>query len=193
MGGLAPASVPPVTEADAPEPAFSADVDVLLNPSERAQRTAWIAHMESALGDLVVRCRRLSKFQIMVIRPSFRPMRSTPFLQTTMPSRILPYLPSIKFHNPITCLAASVRRIKPASRLMHCGLPLRKNLRSRSRNVLARRRQRRTIQRKNLKMHSSESGWVTPVILLSTTGFIRSDYDRSWKSRAQPLVSTQDC
>lgn len=43
-------------EGDAPEPAFSADVDALLNPSERAQRTAWIAHIESALGDLVVRC-----------------------------------------------------------------------------------------------------------------------------------------
>ena len=42
-------------DGDAPEPVFSADVDVLLNPSERAQRTAWIAHIESALGDLVVR------------------------------------------------------------------------------------------------------------------------------------------
>lgn len=59
VAALAPASVPPATEADAPEPAFSADVDVLLGPSERAQRTAWIAHIESALGDLVVRCRRL--------------------------------------------------------------------------------------------------------------------------------------
>jgi sorting and assembly machinery component 37 len=43
-------------EGDAPGPAFSADIDALLNPSERAQRTAWIAHIESALGDLVVRC-----------------------------------------------------------------------------------------------------------------------------------------
>ena len=42
-------------EGDASEPAFSADVDALLSVSERAQRTAWIAHMESALGDLVVR------------------------------------------------------------------------------------------------------------------------------------------
>jgi sorting and assembly machinery component 37 len=56
---LAPASVLPVVEADAPEPAFSADVDALLGPSERAQRTAWVAHIESALGDLVVRCCRL--------------------------------------------------------------------------------------------------------------------------------------
>lgn len=54
VAGLAPASVPPVVNADVPEPAFSADVDVLLGPSERARRTAWIAHIESALGDLVV-------------------------------------------------------------------------------------------------------------------------------------------
>lgn len=61
VAALQPASVPPVAAAGAPEPAFSADVDVLLNPSERAQRLAWIAHVESALGDLVVRCRRLPK------------------------------------------------------------------------------------------------------------------------------------
>jgi sorting and assembly machinery component 37 len=67
VAALAPASLPPVTEAGAPEPAFSADVDALLNPSERAQRIAWIAHIESALGDLVVRCRRLPRFQIVVI------------------------------------------------------------------------------------------------------------------------------
>lgn len=62
VAALNPASVPPVAEADAPEPTFSADVDVLLNPSERAQRLAWIAHIESALGDLVVR--RGSLFQL---------------------------------------------------------------------------------------------------------------------------------
>ncbi|KAI0247955.1 hypothetical protein BJV78DRAFT_1241364 [Lactifluus subvellereus] len=50
---LIPASIPPVAEADAPDPAFTADVDALLGPFERAQRTAWIAHVESALGDLV--------------------------------------------------------------------------------------------------------------------------------------------
>ena len=51
--------VPPVDEVDGPEPAFSADVDALLSTTERARRTAWVAHIESALGDLVVRCRRL--------------------------------------------------------------------------------------------------------------------------------------
>ena len=61
VAALPPTSVPPVAEAGAPDPTFSADVDVLLNPSERAQRMAWIAHVESALGDLVVRCRRLPK------------------------------------------------------------------------------------------------------------------------------------
>ena len=60
VAALAPASVPPVAEADAPEPPFSADVDVLLGPSERARRTAWAAHIESALGDLVVRCLSLA-------------------------------------------------------------------------------------------------------------------------------------
>ena len=43
-------------EGDTLEPAFSADVDTLLSPSERARHTAWIAHTESVLGDLVVRC-----------------------------------------------------------------------------------------------------------------------------------------
>ncbi|KAI9446153.1 hypothetical protein H4582DRAFT_1903921, partial [Lactarius indigo] len=43
VAALSPTSVPPVAEGDASEPAFSADVDVLLDPSERAQ----------PLGDLV--------------------------------------------------------------------------------------------------------------------------------------------
>jgi hypothetical protein len=71
VAALTPASVPPVTEADVPEPGFSADVDALLNTTERARRTAWIAHIESALGDLVVRCRRLPKLHIVVIHHFF--------------------------------------------------------------------------------------------------------------------------
>jgi sorting and assembly machinery component 37 len=59
VASLVPATVPPVAESDVPEPAFSADVDALLSISERAQRTAWTAHIESALGDLVVRFCRL--------------------------------------------------------------------------------------------------------------------------------------
>jgi sorting and assembly machinery component 37 len=55
VASLIPSSIPPVVEVDAPEPASTADVDALLGPLERAQRTAWIAHVESALGDLVVR------------------------------------------------------------------------------------------------------------------------------------------
>ena len=39
-----------------PEPAFTADVDALLGLSERAERTACVAHVKSGLGDLVVRC-----------------------------------------------------------------------------------------------------------------------------------------
>ena len=54
-------------EGEASEPVFSADVDVLLNVSERAQRTAWTAHMESALGDLVVCCRCLCQFYLALI------------------------------------------------------------------------------------------------------------------------------
>jgi hypothetical protein len=57
---LTPATIPPAfAEANGLEPTFSADVDVLLGPLERAQRTAWVAHIESALGDLVVRSRCL--------------------------------------------------------------------------------------------------------------------------------------
>jgi sorting and assembly machinery component 37 len=56
VAALTPATVPPVIEGDAPEPAFSADVDALLSTAERARRLAWIAHIESALGDFVVRC-----------------------------------------------------------------------------------------------------------------------------------------
>lgn len=63
VAALTPAAVPPVTGVDGSEPAFSADVDALLSTTERARRIAWIAHIESALGDLVVRCRRLHKFQ----------------------------------------------------------------------------------------------------------------------------------
>jgi sorting and assembly machinery component 37 len=63
VAGLTPAMVPPVTDAaNGPEPAFSADVDALLSTTERARRTAWTAHIGSALGDLVVRCHRLPKF-----------------------------------------------------------------------------------------------------------------------------------
>ena len=61
VAALTPATVPPVTDADGSEPAFSADVDALLSTTERARRTAWIAHIESALGDLVVRWRPLPK------------------------------------------------------------------------------------------------------------------------------------
>jgi sorting and assembly machinery component 37 len=66
VAALTPASLPAVTEAEAdgPELSFSADIDALLSTSERARRIAWIAHIESALGDLVVRCRRLLKFHI---------------------------------------------------------------------------------------------------------------------------------
>ncbi|KAI0263365.1 hypothetical protein BC834DRAFT_971359 [Gloeopeniophorella convolvens] len=58
VAGLAPASVPRVaredgtTDNDDDDP-FSADVDVMLSAQERAQRTAWLAHAERALGDLV--------------------------------------------------------------------------------------------------------------------------------------------
>ncbi len=68
VAALTPASLPAVTEADADglELPFSADVDALLSISERARRIAWIAHIESTLGDLVVRCRHLFKFHIVL-------------------------------------------------------------------------------------------------------------------------------
>jgi len=121
VAALTPTSVPPVTEDDGPEPPFSTDVDVLLSTFERARRTAWIAHIESALGDLVVRRCRLLKYQIIVICLSFRLMRSTPFLPITQPSCIPPYLPSTKSRNLITCLAASAKCIKLDLRAMGFG------------------------------------------------------------------------
>jgi hypothetical protein len=61
---------------DGPEPAFSANVDVLLSTTERAWRIAWIAHVESFLGDLVMCRRRLPKFHIVLIRHFYSSMRS---------------------------------------------------------------------------------------------------------------------
>jgi hypothetical protein len=58
---------------DGPEPAFSGNVDALLSTTERARRNAWIAHVESFLGDRVVRCRRLPKFHIVLIRHFYSP------------------------------------------------------------------------------------------------------------------------
>ena len=51
VAALNPASLP--HEEDAGE-LFSVDLDVLLSPVERAKKTAWCAHVESNLGDLVV-------------------------------------------------------------------------------------------------------------------------------------------
>lgn len=182
VAALTPATVPPVTEANRPEPAFSADVDALLSTAERARRTAWIAHIESALGDLVVRCRRLPKFHIVVIRYFYRPMRFIAFLQTTSPSCIPLYLLSITFRNLITCLVASARCIKLASRAVDYGLPPLKRVRSKSRSVLARRRQRRMFQRIYLRMHSSASGWVTQIVLQPSFGLTVTDLGKVTRS-----------
>ena len=168
VAALTPATVPPVTEDDGPEPAFSADVDALLSTTERARRIAWIAHVESALGDLVVRC-RLPEFHIVVIHNFYRPMRSIAFLQTTSASCIPRYLLSTKFRNLITCLVASARCIRFALRPMECG-PLRKRVRLKSRSFLARRSQRRMTQSRYLRTHSSASGWVTQIVLQASFG-----------------------
>jgi hypothetical protein len=189
VAGLAPASVPPVAEADAPEPAFSADVDVLLGPSERARRTAWISHIESALGDLVV-ClpSPLIPLRSKMIYGFRRPMPSTLYPRTMPGSPIPLYLPFIVPRNHITFLAASATCTRLGSRPPDYALPLRRNLRTRSRSVLGWRRKKRTTRSKRLKMHSNASGCVTRVLLQVE---LASDCNRSWKSRARHSVSMQ--
>ncbi|KAI0262649.1 ankyrin repeat-containing domain protein [Russula aff. rugulosa BPL654] len=87
--------------------AFSANVDVLLSTTERAWRIAWIAHVESFLGDLVFYA----------------------FLQTTSASCIPPY-----FFYKIPQSYYVPRRIRPARcirfalRPIKCGLPPRKRI-----------------------------------------------------------------
>ena len=100
-------SVPAVVEGDASEPAFSTDVDALLNPSERAQRTAWLAHVESSLGDLVVRTFALLSSCLAVNLKRFFPrlMPCTHSPKITLLSCIPRYHRSIKFHRPTTCLS----------------------------------------------------------------------------------------
>ena len=164
VAALAPASVHPVVEADAPEPMFSADVDVLLDSSERAQRTAWTAHIEAVLGDLVVRCHHLPYIRSVVTCGYHRPMPSTPYPRTMPQSRNPLYLPFTAPHNHITYLAASARRTRLALGPPDCGLTPRRSLRTRSRSVLGRKRKTRTTRIKRLEMHSSASGWVTRVL-----------------------------
>jgi hypothetical protein len=195
VAALAPASVPPVAEADAPEPAFSADVDMLLGPSERARRTAWISHIESALGDLVVRWPSPAlEFQFVVVIYGFcRPMHSTLYPRTMPGLRIPLYLPFIVPHNRITFLAASARCTRLGSRPPGYALPLRRNPRSRSRSILGWRRKKRTTRSKRLKMHSNASGWVARAVLEVELALTLSDCNRSWKSRARHSVSMQGC
>lgn len=195
VAALTPASVPPVAEADTPEPAFSADVDVLLGPSERARRTAWIAHVESALGDLVVRLPfpALIPVRSKVIYGFCRPMPSTLYPRTMPGSRIPLYLLFIVPHNHITFLAASARCTRLGSRPPDYALPLQRNLRTRSRSVLGWRRKKRTTRSKRLKMHSNASGWVTRVVLQVELGLTSPDCNRSWKSRARHSISMQGC
>ena len=52
IAALTPESLP---QANNQESAFSTNLDALLSTPQRAKRTAWRAHVESALGDLVVR------------------------------------------------------------------------------------------------------------------------------------------
>ncbi|EIM90362.1 uncharacterized protein STEHIDRAFT_93301 [Stereum hirsutum FP-91666 SS1] len=52
VSGLSPNSLPVQDESGA-EQIFSTNLDALLSPVERAQRTAWCAHILTTLGDLV--------------------------------------------------------------------------------------------------------------------------------------------
>lgn len=144
-------------EGDASEPAFSADVDALLDPSERAQRTAWLAHVESSLGDLVVRTFALLSAGNLR-RPFPRLMPCTHSTKTTLLSCTPRYHRSIKFHSPTTCLSVSDKCTKLALKAADYGLPLGTNLRKTVLSALARRkRQKRRILRKRSKIHFSAS------------------------------------
>jgi hypothetical protein len=54
ISGLNIATIPAVGSAPAPE-ALSTDLDMMLSPAERATRTAWAAHVQNVVGDLLVR------------------------------------------------------------------------------------------------------------------------------------------
>ena len=159
VAALPPTSIPPVTEGDASSPGFSADVDALLDPSERAQRTAWFAHVESALGDLVVRFFAHRSGLHSKLRQSLRLMRFTHSRKTTLRLRTPHWHLSTKFHSPTTCLTVSVKSTRLALSPADFGLPLGTSLRKSVPSASARRRNpKKRILSKRSKVHFSASG-----------------------------------
>jgi sorting and assembly machinery component 37 len=190
VAALTPASVPPVTEADVPEPGFSADVDALLNTTERARRTAWIAHIESALGDLVVRCRRLPKFHIVVIHH---------FLQAhafyCVPANYVAVMhPTLSSFYNIPQSYYVPRRIRQVyqARLEGSGLW---STSAEESEVEKPKRFGEKETEKDVPKDIFKNAFQRERVGHSNcpSAIIRSDCNRSWKSHAQHLISTQDC
>ncbi|KAI0038438.1 hypothetical protein FA95DRAFT_1505676 [Auriscalpium vulgare] len=85
VAALAPASLPHAHNA---EQLFSADLDVMLSSVERARRTAWCAHVESTLGDLLAHAfYSLPANYAGVTQPAFASFYSAP-LRYYVPQRI---------------------------------------------------------------------------------------------------------
>lgn len=190
VAALTPATVPPVSDGDEREPAFSADVDALLSTTERARRIAWIAHVESALGDLVVRCRQSAQV----------PHRSNElFLQA----------------HAFYCVPANYVAVMHPTLASFYKIPQSYYVPRRIRQVYQAR-----LEANGLWGTSTEEGEVEkpkrfgekepekddPKEIFKNafqrervghsnrpSGFIRSNRNRSWKSHAQHLISTQDC
>jgi sorting and assembly machinery component 37 len=182
--------MPTVNEANGPEPAFSADVDALLSTSERARRTAWIAHIESALGDLVVRCRRLPKFHIVVIHH---------FLQA----------------HAFYCVPANYAGVMHPTLSSFYNIPQSYYVPRRIRQVYQARLEsngswttsaEESEVEKPKRFGEKETEKDDPKQIFKNafqrervghsnrpSGIIRSDRNRSWKSHARHLISTQDC
>jgi sorting and assembly machinery component 37 len=190
VAALTPATVPPVTDGDEREPAFSADVDALLSTTERARRIAWIAHVESALGDLVVRCRQSAQV----------PHRSNElFLQAhafyCVPANYVAVMhPTLASFYKIPQSYYVPRRIRQVyqARLKANGLW------STSTEEGEVEKPKRFGEKETEKDDPKEifkNAFQRERVGHSNrpSGFIRSNRNRSWKSHAQHLISTQDC
>jgi sorting and assembly machinery component 37 len=190
VAALSPVTVPLVAEADGHEPAFSADVDALLSTTERARRIAWIAHVESALGDLVVRCRVLSKSHIVVIR-CFSQAHAFYCVPANYVGVMHPTLAS--FYN-IPQSYYVPRRIRQVYQTRLEGNGLWTTSPEEVEVEKPKRFGEKETEKDDPKQIFKNAFQRERVGHLNRpSGFIRSDRNRSWKSHALHLICTQDC
>lgn len=191
VAALTPAAVPHVTDGDGREPAFSADVDALLNTPERARRIAWIAHMESTLGDLVVRCAvSLTKFHIVVMSYCLQahafycvPANYAAVMHPTLAS----------FYN-IPQSYYVPRRVRQAYQARIEANGLWSTSTEEGEVEKPRRFGEKEIEKDDPKQIFKNAFQRERVGHSNRpSSIIRSNRNRSWKSHAQHLISTQDC